>query len=116
MNAADFRAAQLYRRSSLHGALVLLGALVVVCSALSPADDDIQQVFFHRTPQCSRVAPENSCSSMHLPRNRTTQAAVLLAFHSAPRYKLAATLSVGESQVSAELFASTNGERSPPIC
>src|SRR5262249_17476179 len=99
----------------MRGTLVFLGALAVVCSALSPADDDIQQVFFPKNPPRSRVAPESSCS-MHLLRNRTLQAAVLLVLHSGPRYKLAATLSVGESQVPVELFASPNGERSPPIC
>jgi len=107
-------AARVCRRNSLLPTLVFLGVLAVVCSAVSPADDDVQQVFFHKTPQCSRVAPEISFST-DLPGNRTIQAAVLLTSPPASGCELAATISVAESHVHAELFPSTKGERSPPI-
>jgi hypothetical protein len=103
------------RANSLLPALVFLGVLAFVFSAVSPADDDIQQALFHKKPHCSRLAPGSSCVT-RLPRNHGMQPAVLLASHSVPNRDLASTIWVGELHAHVELIASTNGERSPPIC
>ena len=108
-------AARIHRRNSWFAPFVCLGALVVVCSAVSPVDDDVQQAFFTGKPHCSRLAPGKVCST-RVPRNHRPQPGVLLASHPPPKREPAATLSVAESPVYVELFASTTGERSPPIC
>lgn len=103
------------RANRLVPTFVLLGALALVFSSVSPADDDIQQAFFHEKPHCSRLAAGSFCTT-HLPRSsRIIQAAALLASGLAPHRELAAAISVAETHLHVAVVVPTDGQRPPPI-
>jgi len=95
--------------------VLVLGVLALVSSAVSPLDDDIQQVLVEKNPRCSRLVPGSS-GPTHLQRNLRVKVAVLSASHAAPHRELAALVSAAESSAAhIAVFVTTSGERSPPI-
>jgi hypothetical protein len=95
--------------------LAALGVLAFIFSAISPADDDIQQEFLPRSKskQCV-LANYNAVSNLRTSRVRTVHSALAPPTPQFASYDVTARVSVPGDEIKGRVCSSRTGDRSPP--